>query len=94
MRFSLILFALLSTACGSLKGQMQLGSDLSHPDARVLRSHICRGDNSAGRLYLALPEYSWLGDGAKERYMTDALDFKNRGECICATKGTCTTEVN
>lgn len=80
-----MLLGLLCSGCGSLKGQLQMGSDLSHPDAHVLQSHICHGDQHAARLYLALPEYGWLGDGAKERYLTDALDYKLAGRCACAS---------
>lgn len=78
---------LLSLGCGTLKGQVQLGSDVSHPNARVLESHVCRGDDSAARLYLALPEYAWLGAGALERYFTDAKDLEFQGRCPCAGKG-------
>lgn len=84
--FAVLALVMLS-GCGSLKGQVQIGSDLSHPSAAVLQSHVCRGDDSAARLYLALPEYAWLGDGARERYFTDAKDFEFQGRCPCAGKG-------
>jgi hypothetical protein len=83
--FAVLALVMLS-GCGSLKGQVQLGSDLSHPDRRVVESHICRGENDAARLYLGLPEYAWMGAGALERYLTDAKDFEFRGGCACAGK--------
>lgn len=84
---AIIALAFVFLGCGTLKGQVQLGSDLSHPSAKTLESHVCRGDDSAARLYLALPEYAWLGAGALERYFTDAKDYEFQGRCPCAGKG-------
>ena len=82
-----VLALVVMLGCGTLRHQVQIGSDLSHPNAAVLQSHVCRGDDSAARLYLALPESAWLGAGALERYFTDAKDFEFQGRCPCAGKG-------
>ena len=84
---ALAALAFVFLGCGTLKGQVQIGSDLSHPSAKVLESHICRGDDAAARLYLSLPEFEWIGAGGRERYFTDAKDFEFQGRCPCAGKG-------
>lgn len=81
------LFVPLTTvACGT-SAQLQLGRGAAgHPDARVVRSYVCAGDDDAARLYLDRPEYAWLG-GALERYLTDARDAKRAGACPCPAAG-------
>ena len=84
---ALVAVALLfSTGCGSL-AQVRLGGEARiHPDARVVQSYICAGDDDPARLYLGRPEYAWLG-GALERYVTDARDERTLGKCPCAKDG-------
>ena len=83
----LLLLALpMLSGCGSL-AQVRLGGEARiHPDARVVQSYICAGDDDPARLYLGRPEYAWLG-GALERYITDARDERTLGKCPCAKDG-------
>lgn len=77
---------LAAVGCGS-SAQLQLDHDrATHPDARVVRSYVCAGEDDAARLYLSAPAFAWLGP-AIERYLTDARDAKRAGHCPCLDSG-------
>lgn len=78
--------AVVTVGCGSL-AQVRLGGEPKlSPDAKVILSHTCSGDESAARLYLDAPEFAWLGP-TRERFLTDAHDAKLRGDCPCGVGG-------
>lgn len=84
-RAVVLALALAATSCGSL-AQVRLGGEArTHPDAAVVRSYVCSGDDDAARLYLAAPAFAWLGP-ALERYVTDARDQRLAGRCPCLGK--------
>lgn len=73
--------------CGTA-AQLRVGGEpVRHPDELVVRSYVCRGQAADALRYLALPEFSWLGQGGRERYLADAEDRRLRGECPCPTPG-------
>ena len=77
---ALLFWLAVLSSCGSL-AQVRLGGEPKvSPDPKVILSHMCAGDESAVRLYLDAPEFTWLGP-ARERYLTDAHDAKLRGDC-------------
>lgn len=84
---AVVAMALLLGGCGSA-AQLRLGGEpVRHPDELVVRSYVCRGQSADALRYLALPEFSWLGQGGRERYLADAEDRRLRGECPCPAPG-------
>jgi len=79
---------LLLSGCGSV-AQLQVGTVKSHPSEKTLRDHICANNPEAARLYLALPEYQWLGAGTLESYRMDAMEYKRLGKCKCPQNAPC-----
>lgn len=81
-----VVLALLLAGCG-LRGsmaQIRLGGEAaSHPDESVVRSYVCRGQAAEAVRYLSLPEFSWIGQAGRERYLADAEDRRLRGDCPC-----------
>jgi len=78
-----VLPALLLAACGSM-AQLRVGGEpVRHPDDLVVRSYACRGQVADAVRYLALPEFSWIGQAGRERYLADAEDRRLRGDCPC-----------
>ncbi len=80
-----LLPALVLAACGSA-AQLRLGGEpVRNPDELVVRSYVCRGQAADALRYLALPEFSWIGQAGRERYLADAEDRRLRGDCPCPT---------
>lgn len=81
-----LLIALLPSllaGCGSL-AQLRIGGEpVRSPDDSVVRSLVCRGLSADAVRYLALPEFTWVGQAGRERYLADAEDRRLRGECPC-----------
>lgn len=85
---ALVLLLLLPALSGcALRGsmaQLRLGGEpASHPDESVVRSFVCRGQAADAVRYLALPEFAWVGQAGRERYLADAEDRRLRGDCPC-----------
>lgn len=83
----LLLAALLPllglAACGSM-AQLRVGGEpVRSPDDAVVQSLVCRGLSADAVRYLALPEFTWVGQAGRERYLADAEDRRLRGECPC-----------
>ena len=83
----LVVLAILLLPGCALRGSrasVQLGGDpMPRPDPKVVMTWVCSAQESRAVAYLALPEFSWICQGGRERFYTDALDAKARGECPC-----------
>lgn len=87
-KWLLAVAAVALSACASLSAR--IGPEtVKTPDVGVVKQWICEGAIDRAVLYLALPEYSWLGQGGRERFLTGALAERAAGKCKCPTKSTC-----
>lgn len=83
-----LLPSLLLTGCfRTAQASLSFGEAVRHPDDLVVRSFVCRGQPAEALRYLALPEFSWIGQAGRERYLADAEDRRLRGDCPCPAPG-------
>lgn len=87
MRLVGLVLLLISVGCAS--AQLRLGGDPKmHPDDFVVRGWVCANQDEAARQYLFQPSFAWLGP-AWQRYMVDALQYRQQGKCGCNLNKLC-----
>ena len=70
------------------KALVQFGADaVKSPDPVTVFGWICANQPDRATAYLNFPDFGWVGQGGRDRYLVDALQKKAAGECPCAMKG-------
>ena len=88
-----VLLALLVLPGCALKGSkalVQFGADaVKSPDPVTVFGWICANQPDRATAYLNFPDFGWVGQGGRDRYLVDALQKKAAGECPCPALGGC-----